>query len=51
MRQNDNLVIQIAVAMIIIAILGLVMIKASERDRIRPLPATTAQPVAVKVQQ
>lgn len=51
MHKNDNLIIQIAVAMIIIALLGLIMIKASERDRIRPLPATTAQPIAVKIQQ
>lgn len=51
MKHNDNLVIQIAVAMIIIALLGLVMIRASERDRITPLPQPTAQPVAVRVQQ
>lgn len=51
MHKNDNLIIQIAVAMIIIALLGLIMIRASERDRIRPLPAPTAQPVAVRIQQ
>jgi hypothetical protein len=51
MNQHDNLVIQIAVAMIIIALLGLTVIKASNRTTSVPLPPATTQPIAVKVQQ
>ena len=51
MHHNDNLVIQIAVAMIIIALLWLTLIKASKQESTVPLPAATIQPIAVKVQQ
>lgn len=51
MNHNDNLVIQIAVAMIIIALLWLTIIKASQKETSIPLPAATTQPIAVKVQQ
>ncbi len=51
MNHNDNLIIQIAVAMIIIALLWLTIIKASNRETWVPLPAATTQPIAVKVQQ
>ncbi len=51
MNPNDNLVIQIAVAMIIIALLWLTLIKASNRTTSIPLPPAATAPVAVKVQQ
>ncbi len=51
MKNNDNLVIQIAVAMIIIALLGIVMIRATQWKTIDPLPKSNVQPIAVKVQQ
>ena len=51
MKNNDNLIIQIAVAMIIVALLGIVMIRATKGQTIDPLPTSNVQPIAVKVQQ
>ena len=51
MNRNDNLVVQIAVAMIIIALLWLTLIRASNQESSVPLPAATTVPIAVKVQQ
>ncbi len=49
--KNDNLVIQIAVAMIIIALIWIIVIKASEREKSVALPVSNTQHIAVKVQQ